>query len=108
MIDRRSFLKGGIAAPFLSSVTLAQDRVNPIGLQIYTVRAELRRDFEGTLAKVAAVGYKEVELAFVGEFAGGYGRSAQQVRTALRNSGLSGVSAHVPFDSLGDRWSEIC
>lgn len=108
VIDRRSFLKKAVAVPFLAPVTLAaaQDRISPIGLQIYTVRAELQKDFEGTLAKVAAVGYKEVELAFVGEFARGYGRSPQQVRTVLRNSGLTGVSAHVQFNSLGDRWSE--
>jgi hypothetical protein len=29
----------------------------PIGLQVYTVREQLTKDFEGTLKKVAAAGY---------------------------------------------------
>jgi len=34
-----------------------------IGLQLYTVRRDLEKDFEGTLAQVAKVGFREVELA---------------------------------------------
>lgn len=33
-----------------------------IGLQLYTLREELEQDFEGTLRKVAALGYKGVEF----------------------------------------------
>jgi sugar phosphate isomerase/epimerase len=61
---------------------------------------------ERTLTRVAAIGYKEVELAFVGEFAMGFGRSPQEIQKVLRNNGLDGVSAHVTFESLGDRWPE--
>ena len=35
----------------------------PIGLQLYTVGPEFDSDPAGTLAKVAAIGYKEVELS---------------------------------------------
>jgi hypothetical protein len=41
----------------------ARQGIGPIGLQLYTVRAELQNDFDGTLAKVAAIGYQEVEFA---------------------------------------------
>ena len=108
MVDRRSFLKQTVAVPILAPVTLAlaQDRVSPIGLQLYTVRAELQKDFERTLAGVAAIGYKEVELAYVGEFARGFGRSPQQIRKGLQDNGLTAVSAHVVFEPLGERWDE--
>ena len=108
MINRRSFLRGAVAVPLLSRVNLAiaEDRIRPIGLQLYTVRGELQKDFERTLARVAAIGYQEVELAYVGEFAGGFGRSPQQVRKTLQDSGLTAVSAHVQFESLGERWAE--
>ena len=33
----------------------------PVGLQLYTVRDELEKDVPGTIKKVAAIGYKEVE-----------------------------------------------
>lgn len=104
MVDRRSFLKAAVGVPFLQQVASSpvQDRVSPIGLQLYTVRAELQKDFEGTLATVAAIGYREVELAFVEDLA----RSPQQIRMALRSSGLAGVSSHVRFGALGNRWPE--
>lgn len=60
----------------------------PIGLQLYSVRDLLKTDFEGTLKKVAALGYKEAEAA------GFYGRSPQQVRAAMDAAGLHLVSAH--------------
>ena len=43
----------------------------PIGLQLYSVRDDLEKDFEGTLRKVKALGYDTVE------FAGLFGHSAE-------------------------------
>ena len=66
----------------------------PIGLQLYTVREQLQKDFDGTLKKVAAAGYQEVEMA------GFYNRTAAQVRESLRAAGLSCPSAHWPLMEL--------
>ena len=66
----------------------------PVALQLYSVRDELEADFEGTIAKVRKFGYDGVE------FAGLYGRSAEQVRKILADAGLTPVSAHVPLDEL--------
>ena len=66
----------------------------PIGLQLYSVREPLAKDYEGTLQKVAACGYKEVESA------GYFDHSAQQVRKAMDNSGLHLVSAHYSYQAL--------
>lgn len=60
-----------------------------IGLQLYSVRGELERDFEGTLTKVKAMGYDYVE------FAGFYGHTPQQVKEILDRLGLKAVSAHI-------------
>jgi sugar phosphate isomerase/epimerase len=74
------------------------DRLDTIGVQLYTVRGEMRRDPEGTLARVARIGYREVE------FAGYHNRTPEQLRDALRANGLSAPAAHVGLDSLeGDR-----
>lgn len=59
----------------------------PVALQLYSVRDELEADFEGTIAKVKEFGYDGVE------FAGLYGRSAEQVRKILADAGLTPVSA---------------
>lgn len=67
----------------------------PAGLQLYTVRNELRKDFFGTLKKIADMGYKTVE------FAGYYGDiPAIELKRALEHFGLKGVSSHVGIEGL--------
>lgn len=65
-----------------------------ISVQLYTVRALMARDMEGTLAALAGIGYREVE------FAGYYDRTPTAVRATLDRLGLRAPSAHVPIDAL--------
>ena len=53
-----------------------------LGLQLYTLRTETPKDFLGTLAKVATVGYQGVELS------GYFGTSARDLKKALDDNGL--------------------
>lgn len=69
-------------------------RISRIGVQLYTVRTLMQRDFEGTLARVAQVGYREVE------FAGYFDRTPQQVRAALRANRLAAPAVHIGMDLL--------
>jgi sugar phosphate isomerase/epimerase len=66
----------------------------PIGLQLYSVREMLAKDYEGTLKQIAALGYTEVEAA------GFYGRTPEQVSAAMQAAGLRCVSAHYPYMEL--------
>lgn len=100
-IDRRSFIKAAAAVPFLLQVQPSGRRISPIGVQLYTIRKEVEKDFEGALARVAAVGYREVE------FAGYFDRSPREVRALLEKHGLAGVSAHVGYGSLGEKWPAV-
>jgi len=102
-LDRRSFLRSVLASPLLvrNTPALAQQGLGSIGLQLYTVRTELTKDFQGTLAKLAAIGYGEVELDGLPE------RPPLEIRAALQSSGLRGISSHVSYDELGDRWPAI-
>ncbi len=103
-ISRRQFLNRSrlFAAGITSSVLLpsfarAQSRrVENIGLQLYTLRNELADDFDGTLARVAELGYKEME------FAGYYGRSAAQIKAALDANGLVSPAAHIQWAAVRD------
>lgn len=74
-------------------------RLQPVGLQLYTVRDLMKADFEGTLQAVARAGYKEVE------FAGYFGRTPGQVKEALKAAGLRAPSAHVPLQDKNSEWS---
>ena len=65
MMDRRGFLGTMTAAMLLTGrLGWAADarKIEKIGVQLYTVREAMKQDFEGTLAKVAAIGYREVEF----------------------------------------------
>jgi sugar phosphate isomerase/epimerase len=73
----------------------------PIALQLYSVRKECERDLPGTLAAVAEMGYEGVE------FAGYYGRSAQELRAMLDDLGLRVAGTHIGLNTLqGDQLAE--
>jgi sugar phosphate isomerase/epimerase len=65
-----------------------------IALQLYSVRDDCARDFEGTLKAVAEMGYEGVE------FAGYHGRSAESLRKTLDNLGLKPAGTHIGLESL--------
>src|SRR5215212_1906550 len=73
----------------------AKRRLTRIGMQLYMVRRELEKDFEGTLKRVAELGYKEVE------FAGYFSHPPKEVRAALDRYGLSAPAGHIPLAAAG-------
>jgi sugar phosphate isomerase/epimerase len=106
-LDRRTFLGAGAmaaAAVLAPRLTWAEgsNRIEKVGVQLYTVREDMKRDFEGTIAKVASIGYKEVE------FAGYFDHTPQQVRAILDKNKLTAPSVHVDYKSLAvDRFPKV-
>ena len=94
-ISRRGFL---IAGTLLGAGALGAGNGRPffrrtglkIGLQLYTVGDDLKRDFAGTLASVSQIGYGSVELAGLAD------HSVGEWRQALRRVQLQCPSIHVP------------
>ncbi len=72
-------------------------RLEKVGLQLYTVRDKMKEDFEATLARVAEIGYKEVE------FAGYFDHAPADVRAILDRHGLSAPSTHIALGEI-DAW----
>jgi len=92
-ISRRQFLQEaglGLAAGAFEAQLLANPYNLPIGLQLYTVRDHLDKDLEGTLARVAEIGYREVEI---GSF-NFYGRKPAELRRIIASHGLKVFSMH--------------
>ena len=83
-----------------SEILAARKKIKRVGLQLYTVRDLMKADLPGTIAKVAAIGYKEVE------FAGYFGRTPAMIREVLRRNDLRSPSTHLPFESLENGWQK--
>jgi len=82
------------AAPLRQEITSPLS--GPIGLQLWSLRAQLPKDLPGTLAKVRAMGFREVEAA------GLYKHTLAEFRAALDHAGLRCQSAHAGFGELRD------
>ena len=110
-ITRRHFLgvsaaaAGSLAAGGAALISPARGSAEPfglpLGLQLYSVRDQLKQDFDGTLSEIGKLGYREVEAA------GFYGKTASQVTSAMTSAGLRCVSSHSPYGDLGPRFGEI-
>jgi sugar phosphate isomerase/epimerase len=106
-MNRRSFLETaatvGAATLFTSRFGWAagEHKIDKVAVQLYSVRDLMKEDFEGTIAKVAQIGYKEVE------FAGYFGRTPQQVRAVLDKNGLTAPSTHVQYDELDEKFPKV-
>jgi sugar phosphate isomerase/epimerase len=62
----------------------------------------MRENVERTLEQVARIGYKEVE------FAGYFGRTAQQIRAQLDANGLTAPSAHsADLNTVRNRYAQV-
>lgn len=71
-----------------ASASVARPSIDNAGIQLFTVRDRMTTDFEGTLASLAQIGYREVEFVAYG------GKSPQEVRAILDRVGLRAPSTH--------------
>ncbi len=100
--SRRTFLQatGAVVAAAcagIERVTAAPLSI-PIGLQLYSVRDLLPKDFDGTLRQLKEAGYSVVEAA------GFFDKSAKDFRHAMDQAGLRCISSH---HSLRDLQSQL-
>ena len=103
-MNRRTFIESSIAASLVATgpswAAESRHKIERVGLQLYTVRDLMKKDFIGTIALVARVGYKEVE------FAGYFGHTPQEVRSILKENGLAAPSTHVDYAAIEKKWPE--
>jgi len=107
MINRRGFIRNTalgaatlVGESGLTRGLLANPYGKPIGLQLYTVRDELQKDVPGTIEKVAAIGYKEVEIYDL------YGMAPAQFTKLLKDNGLTAVSGHYLLNVEKTEWEK--
>jgi sugar phosphate isomerase/epimerase len=106
MLSRRSFLVSagaGLAAGSLVSPTVfgSHHEHIPLGIQLWTVKDEAAKDLEGTLRKVYAAGFREIE------FAGYYGKAPAELAKFMRDIGFSLVSTHSGATDIAKKGDQI-
>lgn len=68
-----------------------------LGLQLYSIRHEMEKDVEAALKKVSEMGYEYVE------FAGYYGKTAEELKEMLDKYCLKAISVHQGYEAfIGD------
>jgi sugar phosphate isomerase/epimerase len=112
MTTRRDFLLALGASALVPSLSSAAgcaaprdetDSTGPlplagVGVQLYMLRAQMRADPEGTLARIAQLGYTEIE------WWGNWGRTPKQLRATLDANKLTSPAAHIdPKDLSPER-----
>lgn len=100
------FLAAAILASF-SLIGLAEDArrpagtgdsfKGPLGIQLYSLRDEFKKDVPGTLAKVRAMGFRIVELA-----GSTYGKTPEEFNALLAANGLKAVAGHFSYERFRD------
>jgi sugar phosphate isomerase/epimerase len=95
--------ESGAGAPSaeVSATGISGAALEPLGVQLYTVRSEMENGVEQTLERVAAIGYQEVE------FAGYFDHSPTEIRAMLTRTGLRSPAAHIGSTFEGDAWARI-
>ena len=111
-MTRRSFLRHSalaVGAVAWAGQPVFSLRANPLGMpigfQTWVVREQLVKDFEGTLRRMAGLGFKTVEMCSPPEYvSSGFGPltnlKAPEMRRIIEDAGLRCVSCHYPFEGL--------
>ena len=98
--NRREFIArtaagvAGLAWTGCSAARPGAQKKVPIGLQLYSLRAECKADLPGTIAAIGKMGYQGVE------FAGYWNYSAPDLRKMLDDAGLVACGTHTPYESV--------
>lgn len=89
---------GGLAFGTLLLPKISKaEKVKNIGIQLYSVRAEMLADAVGTLKQLAKIGYKELESAR-SEKGNYYGLQPKEIKKIASDLGMTLRSGHVHID----------
>ena len=101
-MKRKAFIQSGtfaaagllVGRSAIAAIFADKKVARPIGLQLYTLGDLMTTDPKGTLQKLAAIGYKELESAGSqkGNF---YGYKPKELATMIKDAGMTWRSAHV-------------
>jgi len=92
MLTRRTFLALSAAVPFVLKTSSSASKTIPVGLEMYSVRDELKKDSEATVRAVAQMGYEGLE--FYAPYFDWTEVQTKQMRKLLDDLGIRCFSTH--------------
>jgi sugar phosphate isomerase/epimerase len=96
VIGRREFIVSSLAALGSgANFNFAESQKRPLGVQLYTVRAEAAKDLPGVLAAIRQIGYEEVETYW-----DVYSHPAPDLKRMIQDHGLRVPSGHFDYDGF--------
>ena len=101
LVASASLILSAAGADKAKEVGLGASFRGPVGLQLYSLRAEFAKDVPGTLQKVQDYGFKYVELA------GTYNLQPEPYKAALSAHGLVPVAGHFSYDLYRDKLADV-
>lgn len=115
-MNRRNFIKrsaavlavSGFAGQKMLAATAAAPNKGRIGIQLYSVKDELPKDFLGTLKKLSEIGYSAVEpYGFNGDKF--FGRTMKELSDIVKDMGMTVSGTHtgsglLPEDMTDPKW----
>lgn len=87
-----SILGCGVAPAVAALAGIGPSFKGPVGLQLYSLREQFKKDVPGTFDEVKRFGFKYVELA------GTYGLTPEQFKRELSKRGLVAIASHFGYD----------
>jgi sugar phosphate isomerase/epimerase len=94
----KAITMAAIASVSISTMAADVTPTSPqLSVQLWSIKDDVAKDFEGTLKKLKAMGFQGVE--FAGNF-GPYANDPKGLKAFLDKTGLKASAAHVPFEKL--------
>ena len=94
-MERRNFVKSlaiTAAGTMLAPRAFSSQAKRPLGVQVWTIREYLKKDLVGSLARLAKLGYNEIEVFdYDGKF---WGKSPKEFNKICKDLGLQIISSH--------------
>src|SRR5262249_38249203 len=87
--------------PKVADTVRVQSFREPVGMELWTYRRELKRDLPGTLRMIRDLGFTDVETASF------YNRSADEFRRILDQTGLSCSSLIASYEELSNNLDNV-
>jgi len=109
-LSRREFLAATAAGAVAAGPLMADPLGMPIGTQTWPIRDAIGKDFPGTLKRIAAMGYRTIEMCSPPGYREGFGvlagMSAAEMKKTIQAAGLRCESCHYQFKEMRENLDE--